>query len=72
MSSVVSKANVLAEKASNVAMYGGAGLATVSISEWCQIIGVILAAAGFAYNIYHKEKVLKELRSKSTITIKED
>ena len=43
MSSVVSKAHALTEKASNVAMYGGAGMATVTISEWCQIIGVILA-----------------------------
>lgn len=72
MSFIASKAHAVAEKASNVAMYGGAGMATVTISEWCQIVGVILAIAGFLYNIYHKEQVLKEIKKKETITFKED
>ena len=70
--SIINKAHAVAERASNVAMYGGAGLATITISEICQIAGVVLAALGFIYNIYHKEQVLKEIKKKDSITFKED
>ena len=72
MSGVISKAQTLAEKASSVAIYGGAGMATLSVSEWCQIAGVIFAFFGLLYNVYHKEKMLKELKNKSVVSLKDD
>lgn len=63
------------EKASAVAMYGGSLTAVVgglSLSDIGVIVGIVLGVAGFVYNIFHKERMLKELKNKEHITISED
>ena len=63
------------ERASNVATYAGSATAIVGglgMNDLAACVGMVVAVLGFMYNVWHKERVLKELRSKNSITINED
>lgn len=65
----------MTDRVATVASYAAGGTAIVaglSFNEWLALGGFIVALATFAYNVWYKERMLKELRQKSQITIKED
>ena len=54
------------------ATYAGSLLALFSVNEWCMVFGAAISALAFLYNVYYKERMLKMLRDKPEVTIKED
>ena len=59
------------EHVNSAAIYAGAIMAGISINDICAIIGVLLAIAGFLFNIWSKERMIKILREKNELTLKE-
>ena len=65
----------MTDRVASTVSYAGAGAAVLgglSLNEWFALGGFIVAVITFAYNVWYKERMLKELRQKSQITIKED
>lgn len=61
-------------EAATATTYLGAMAATIggwSISEWFAVSGIILGVAGFVYNIFVKERLIKIARSKGVNVIEE-
>lgn len=65
----------MTDRVASTVSYLGAGAAVfggISFNEWLALGGFIVAVLTFCYNIWYKERMLKELRQKAQITIKED
>lgn len=60
------------DHSTSAAIYASSLLALFSVNEWCMIVGAALSSLAFLYNIYYKERMLKMLKDKKDITIKED
>ena len=65
----------MTDKVASVASYIGGGVAVVGglgLNEVLAIGGFVIAILGFCYNIWYKERMLKELKKKDRITITQE
>ena len=62
----------VSDKMATIASYAGGAVAVaggLGLNEILAIAGFVVAVATFAYNVWYKERMLKELKNKNQITI---